>query len=109
MRMGPRVQRASGIPCALFSIEGEEFQANFGRNAPREREGVSIFLRHSGARVARTRNPLSGKWIPGSRQEARPGMTMVGDARWIALLAMTIAGPPSHFTQDGVPQCPLIC
>src|SRR6476619_7568985 len=36
LHMRPRVQRASGIPCALFSIEGEELHANLGRNAPRE-------------------------------------------------------------------------
>ena len=31
-----------------LTIEGEEFPANLGRIASREREGVSIFLRHSG-------------------------------------------------------------
>jgi hypothetical protein len=36
--MRPRVQRASGIPCALFLIEGEEFPAKLGRNASRECE-----------------------------------------------------------------------
>jgi hypothetical protein len=28
--MRPRVQRASGIPCALFISEGEEFHHNSG-------------------------------------------------------------------------------
>jgi hypothetical protein len=42
--MRPRVQRASGIPCALFFGEGEEFPAKLGRNAPREREGVSAVI-----------------------------------------------------------------
>ena len=35
----PRVQRASGIPCALFDFRGgEEIPANLGRIAPREGE-----------------------------------------------------------------------
>ena len=97
LRMRPRVQRASGIPCALFSIEGERNPADLGRNAPREREGVSIFLRHSGARVARTRNPLSGKWIPGSRQEARPGMTVgVSRTGWWARRECAFAHPTNR-------------
>ena len=33
----PRVQRASGIPCALCMRAGS-FQANLGRNAPRDRD-----------------------------------------------------------------------
>src|SRR6266404_2919509 len=35
----PRVQRAPGIPCALFSFEGEEFES-LGRDASRECEGI---------------------------------------------------------------------
>ena len=42
----PRVQRASGIPCALW-IEGEKFPANLGRNASRECEGVSTVIARS--------------------------------------------------------------
>jgi hypothetical protein len=42
--MRPRVQRASGIPCALCFEGGEEFPANLGRNAPREREVVSAVI-----------------------------------------------------------------
>ena len=38
----PRVQRASGFPCALFLQRVRKFPANLGRNAPRDREGVSI-------------------------------------------------------------------
>src|SRR4029077_14490400 len=37
LRMGPRVQRAPGIPCALCFREGGKFLANLGCNAPRER------------------------------------------------------------------------
>src|SRR4029078_6214354 len=44
LHMRPRVQRASGIPCALFSIEGEEFPADLGRNASRDRETVSAVI-----------------------------------------------------------------
>src|SRR4051794_30318541 len=40
LRMRPRVQRASGIPCALFISEGERFLPQLGRTAPRERETV---------------------------------------------------------------------
>jgi hypothetical protein len=43
------VQRASGIPCALFSFEGEEFQANLGRIASRECEPVSAVIARSEA------------------------------------------------------------
>jgi hypothetical protein len=39
--MGPRVQRASGFPCALFLQEGKEFSNKLGRITPREREVVS--------------------------------------------------------------------
>jgi hypothetical protein len=42
--MRPRVQRAPGIPCALFIFEGEEFHANLGRDAPRECESVSSVI-----------------------------------------------------------------
>src|SRR5437879_6555116 len=35
----PRVQRAPGLPCALF-LKGANEDANLGRNAPRDREGV---------------------------------------------------------------------
>src|SRR4029079_14910017 len=41
LRARPRVQRASGIPCALCFLLGREAIANSGRDAPREREGVS--------------------------------------------------------------------
>ena len=36
LRMRPRVQRASGIPCALWIEEGAEILAKLGRNASRE-------------------------------------------------------------------------
>jgi hypothetical protein len=39
MHMRPRVQRAPGLPCALFFL-GAELFANLGRRASREREGV---------------------------------------------------------------------
>jgi hypothetical protein len=38
------VQRAPGIPCALFIFGGEEILANLGRIASREREGVSSVI-----------------------------------------------------------------
>jgi hypothetical protein len=44
-----------------LTTEGEEFPANLGRNASRKCEGVSIFLRHSGACEARARNPSRGR------------------------------------------------
>jgi hypothetical protein len=42
--MRPRVQRAPGIPCALLSIEGGKLIADLGRNAPRDRKGVSSVI-----------------------------------------------------------------
>ena len=50
LRMRPRVQRASGIPCALFTFEGVKFPANLGRNTPRECEHTSS-RRHPRRRV----------------------------------------------------------
>src|SRR5580765_5305453 len=40
LRMRPRVQRASGIPCALCFRRGREILAKLGRTAPRECECV---------------------------------------------------------------------
>src|SRR4051812_32220726 len=37
----PRVQRAPGFPCALSPEGNGKLLAKLGRNAPREREGVS--------------------------------------------------------------------
>jgi hypothetical protein len=46
LRMRPRVQRASGIPCALLTFEGGKDFENLGRIAPREREGAfTVILR----------------------------------------------------------------
>src|SRR6266567_3182630 len=38
----PRVQRASGIPCALSFREGQNLLANLGQIVPRERRCLSI-------------------------------------------------------------------
>jgi hypothetical protein len=38
--MRPWVQRAPGIPCALFNFEGGTFPAKLARNARRDREGM---------------------------------------------------------------------
>ena len=38
----PRVQRAPGLPCALYVFKGANEDANLGRNASRERKVVSI-------------------------------------------------------------------
>jgi hypothetical protein len=37
----PPVQRAPGIPCALYSQSGETFLAKLGQIPPRDREVVS--------------------------------------------------------------------
>src|SRR5204863_3121117 len=42
LRMRPRVQRASGIPCALFLWEARKLPAKLGRVAPRERGIVAV-------------------------------------------------------------------
>ena len=39
----PRVQRAPGIPCSLFSRR-DKVHANLGRSAPREREHISAVI-----------------------------------------------------------------
>src|ERR1700704_1785999 len=44
LRTGPRVQRASGIPCALFLSRAASFPAKLARNARRDRE--VMFFRH---------------------------------------------------------------
>src|ERR1700709_1288318 len=40
----PRVQRASGIPCALWIEEGVKLLAKLGRNASGERETISAVI-----------------------------------------------------------------
>jgi hypothetical protein len=53
------VQRASGLPHALYVCEGKDFLQNSGRDAPREREAVSrpinVFARSEATRQS---NPL---------------------------------------------------
>jgi hypothetical protein len=44
LHMRPRVQRASGIPCALCFREGERFLSQLGRRASRECETVSTVI-----------------------------------------------------------------
>ena len=78
LRMRPRVQRAPGIPCALWLMEGQVFEQNSDAFVSREC-ALTSHRRHSGARseAERTRNPYSRSWlwIPGLRQEEHPGMT----------------------------------
>src|SRR6266700_6499103 len=42
LRTGPRVQRASGIPCALCFERSRKLPAKLGRIAPRDSEGTFI-------------------------------------------------------------------
>src|SRR4029078_3367507 len=44
LHMRPRVQRASGIPCALCFREGERFLSQLGRRASRGCETVSTVI-----------------------------------------------------------------
>src|ERR1700712_5619686 len=44
LHMRPRVQRAPGIPCALWIGEGEDFPANLGQIVPRKCETVSSVI-----------------------------------------------------------------
>src|SRR3954467_11240876 len=57
MHTRPRVQRAPGIPCTLRFRRRGQVHASLGRNAPRERETVSIVIasaaKQSMARVLR--------------------------------------------------------
>jgi hypothetical protein len=41
----PRVQRASGFPCALLFFRGWQIDAKLGRIAPRDREALSADTR----------------------------------------------------------------
>ena len=80
LRMRPRVQRAPGIPCALWFMEG---QAD-GKNSGELRRGNANSHLTTGVipgREAKRREPgihptaiIAAQWIPGSRC-ARPGMT----------------------------------
>src|SRR6185437_7827020 len=58
LRMRPRVQRAPGIPCAFWFMEGQAYGKNSGAFVSRE-GGVTSHRRHSGARseAERARNP----------------------------------------------------
>jgi hypothetical protein len=60
MHARPRVQRAPGLPCALFIQRGPTNLQKLGRNAPREREATR--LRRARHRVARM--PPSGRSGP---------------------------------------------
>src|SRR5438876_199711 len=104
LRMRPRVQRASGIPCALWIGEGDEINANLGRSAPREREGVfSVILRCAPLRASKDESATDG---PSSFEARRrgshlrvnaiafiPGMT---DLRFGCLTTKS-EGIPAHF------------
>ena len=80
LRMRPRVQRAPGIPCALWLMEGQVFEQNSGATS----RGCTLTsrrrLRGAPLVLARTRNhhPTANhcgpNGIPGSRYRA-PGMT----------------------------------
>ena len=59
LRMRPRVQRASGIPCALWISGGRRVSSK--PRAQRVATTRKYVCRHSGARVARTRNPSRGR------------------------------------------------
>ena len=53
LHMRPRVQRASGIPCALC-LERAKIPANLGRNASREREHTfGVVLANAGTQYSR--------------------------------------------------------
>ena len=71
MRMRPRVQRASGIPCALWIERAGSFLAKLGRNASRERETISpVILRCERSEPRRMNRPQTGR-RPSRRARAR--------------------------------------
>jgi hypothetical protein len=74
LHMRPRVQRASGIPCALCFREGEEFPAKLAQCVRRDREGVfSVIPRCAIAyrRCATWRTPRNDD--PGADYRPRAG------------------------------------
>jgi hypothetical protein len=85
LRMRPRVQRAPGIPCALWFIEGQADGKNSG-DLRRENANSHLTAVIPGREAKRSEpgiHPTAiivAQWIPGSRC-ARPGMTTEGDPR----------------------------
>jgi hypothetical protein len=53
--MRPRVQRAPGIPCALYSERAEEFQ-KLGQSVPRGSEAMSDIVSRALRSMERQRN-----------------------------------------------------
>src|SRR6185437_9261536 len=104
LRMRPRVQRAPGIPCALWFMEGQADGKNSDAFVSRECE-LTSHRRHSGARseAARARNPFnhdhcgpmdSGLALRAPRNDdgeaqAHPGMTRERGSRGEARPGMT--------------------
>src|SRR6185437_7291479 len=75
LRMRPRVQRAPGIPCALWFMEGKLMAKT------RAHRVAGMLTAVIPGREAKRREPgihpttiIAAQWIPGSRC-ARPGMT----------------------------------
>src|SRR6185437_15270286 len=86
LRMRPRVQRAPGIPCALWPMEGHVLAKT--RAHSRRENAKSHPTAVIPGREAKRREPgihptaiVVAQWIPGSRKGARPGMTTEREAR----------------------------
>src|SRR4029079_15468322 len=82
LHMRPRVQRASGIPCALLFEEGVRIPANLGRNAPRECERMFSVI----ARSEATKQSI---------------LSLRREMDCFAALAMTSPGPLPRPTKNG--------
>jgi hypothetical protein len=75
--MRPRVQRAPGIPCAFWFMEGQADGKNSGATCRGNAESHPSFV--IPGREAKRHEPgihptaiIAAKWIPGLRQTAHP-------------------------------------
>src|SRR5258705_5566690 len=81
----PRVQRASGIPCALSFREGQNLLANLGPIVPRERRCISI-----PSKLNRPSRPHKGR----DQEGVRPTLTFPDLMRPCAVIQRL---PPHQF------------
>jgi hypothetical protein len=73
------VQRASGIPCALFVFGGGKLLANLGRNAPRECEVIfAVIASEAKQSIApHGKNGLLRRFAPRNDEESLQGIGVI--------------------------------
>jgi hypothetical protein len=77
LHTGPRVQQAPGLPCALCSPRGQTKIQTSGSSCREIANACSAVIPGRAKREPGIHQAAEQvvKWIPGSRREARPGMT----------------------------------